>query len=343
MSCSDCWFDRCTATQFCDLIEVFMRILLTILCLLILVLVACTSKNEDEQRVYYINSYHEGYGSSDDVMEGIVEVLENKVDLKIFFMDTKRNNNPKFIEGQVTKILEDIDSYKPDVILASDDNAVKYVIAPHFKEGDTPVVFCGVNWSAEQYGLSTKSVTGMLEVLPFIETVKIVQKSFPAFKNLTILSENTTSEQKNKVVMQPLFTELELDVTFSLVDDFESWKEAFKQANENSDIIYMPTNSTITGWNADEAKSVIDSVIKKPIITCDDFMMPYAVFGLTKVAKEQGEWAANTALKIMDGARVSDFTLAENSMYLSWINEHLADKIGFEVPAELIPDINAIE
>jgi hypothetical protein len=34
---------------------------------------------------------------------------------------------------------------------------------------------------------------------------------------------------------------------------------------------------------------VLKKNIKIPIVTCDDFMMPFAVFGLTKVAKEQGD------------------------------------------------------
>jgi ABC-type uncharacterized transport system substrate-binding protein len=290
---------------------------------------------QNRSQVFYINSYHEGYGSSDDVMAGIKEVLGDKVDLRISFMDTKRNSDPGFIQNKVKEIINEIEVYQPDVIIASDDNAVKYVIEPHFKNGKIPVVYCGVNWSADQYELPRAHVTGMLEVLPFIETVEAVKQSLPVIARLTVLSENSDSERKNKEVMDGLFKELELEVTFSLVDDFESWKSQFIHANASSDIIYIPTNGAIKNWDVKEAKTFVKEHIQKPVITCDDFMMPYAVFGLTKVAKEQGEWAAQTALKILQGAKPADIPITENRQSQAWINTTLAEKVGFMIPEEL--------
>ena len=56
-------------------------------------------------KIYYINSYHSGYGSSDDVMEGITETLaDENVELKTFFMDTKRKSSVKEMQ-QATKIV----------------------------------------------------------------------------------------------------------------------------------------------------------------------------------------------------------------------------------------------
>ena len=41
--------------------------------------------------VFYINSYHKGYASSDDVTAGIQEILaESRIHLVTYFMDTKR-------------------------------------------------------------------------------------------------------------------------------------------------------------------------------------------------------------------------------------------------------------
>ncbi len=282
-----------------------------------------------EQKVYYINSYHQGYSSSDDIMEGIMDVLSGKADYQVFFMDTKRKNDTSFIKSQVSQILHEIDKYDPDIIIASDDNAVKYVIEPYFKYHDIPVVFCGVNWSATQYGLPTNSVTGMLEILPIKETVNIVQESYPTFKTLTVLSENTISEQKNMEIIQTLFEELDIEISYVLADDFETWKSAFALANEASDIIFLPTNGAIKNWKDSEAREFIANNIRKPVITCDDFMMPYTVFGLTKVAKEQGEWAAETSLKILNGAEPNIFPVTTNSTFRYWLNQSLAKKIGY--------------
>jgi ABC-type uncharacterized transport system substrate-binding protein len=64
-------------------------------------------------------------------------------------------------------------------------------------------------------------------------------------------------------------------------------------------------------------------------------MMPYAVFGLTKVAKEQGIWVAETAKKILKGSKITDFPVTRNKESTYWINTTLAEKIDF-VPDSLL-------
>lgn len=292
-------------------------------------------ENTDKAKIFYINSYHKGYGSSDDVMDGIEEGLKDEADLKIAFLDSKRHSDPDFIKKRVKEILNQIQKFEPGVIIASDDNAVKYIIEPHFKNGPIPVVFCGVNWSADQYQLPREHVTGMLEVLPFVETVNVMKQSFPEINTLTVLSENSESERKNKIVMQPLFDELGLEVRFSLVSDFESWKTEFVKANETADLLYIPTNGAIKDWDEEQAISFVKENIKIPVITCDDFMMPYAVFGLTKVAKEQGEWAAKSAMRIISGESPSEIPISKNEQSQAWLNKNLIDRIGFQVPEDI--------
>jgi ABC-type uncharacterized transport system substrate-binding protein len=325
---------RCTTDEFSDLKMKYLDLSYSGVFMLLIFQLALGGCQKSK-KIFYINSYHQGYGSSDDVLEGIKEVSDGKAELNIFFMDTKRNSDPDFIKRKTDEALADIDAFNPDVIIASDDNAVKYIIEPYFKNRGIPVVFCGVNWSADQYGLPTNTVTGMLEVLPIKETVEVVRARFPDTMKLTVLSENTTSEQKNKEVMQPLFDDLGLQVTYTLVDTFAEWKVGFLDANDNSDLVYIPTNGAVKNWDEIQAKAFVEKNITKPVITCDDFMMPYAVFGLTKVAKEQGIWAAETALKILSGVNPSDIPITKNSQTQAWLNEHLAAKINFQLPEEL--------
>ena len=110
----------------------------------------------------------------------------------------------------------------------------------------------------------------------------------------------------------------------------------FKAANETYDIIYLPTNGAIKGWEHGDAIEFISQHIKVPVVTTEDFMMPYCVFGLTKVAKEQGIWVAETARKIMAGSTVADFPVTRNKQSTYWINTTLAEKIGFEPDTALI-------
>lgn len=305
-----------------------MKILSKILSLTILSI--CLTCGEKSQSIYYINSYHTGYGSSDDIKAGIFEVLApTGIDVTLFEMDTKRNNDQSYIQYISQKVLNDIEEKKPDVIIASDDNAVEYIISPYFKHGPIPVVFCGVNWSCEQYGLPTDNVTGMLEVLPLEQALSTLKRIYPKSVKLTILSENTISEQNNKKILDPLYRQFGFEPSYALVNNYQEWKQEFRNANINADLIFFVTNGAIRNWDAIAAKKLVHNTITKPIFTGDDFMMDYAVFGFTKVAKEQGIWAAQTAVKIVGGASPKDIPVEKNKKTKIYINKILAKKINF--------------
>jgi ABC-type uncharacterized transport system substrate-binding protein len=269
-----------------------------------------------------------GYPSSDDITEGIKTTLQQPdIHLKILYMDTKRNQGEAFIRSKTLEILDEMKNFGPDVLIVSDDNAVKYLVVPHLLNQEIPIVFCGVNWSAEPYELPRDHVTGMLEVLPVEEGLRIAREMDPDISRVAILSENSLSEQKNIGFITPILEDMNLAVDYQLASTFDEWKTFFNLANEQADMIYMPTNGAIRNWDKKEAIRFIQENLKLPLLTCDDFMMPYAVIGVTKVQREQGIWAGETALKIRKGIKVSSIEITENSKVKIWWNPELAEII----------------
>jgi gluconate transporter len=282
------------------------------------------------KRVFYVNSYHEGYAPSDEAMAAIREILRDaRVDLRMAYLDAKRHPDAGSVAERAGQIVRQIRDFHPDLLIASDDDAVKYVVAPNFRNGPFPVVFCGVNWSAEQYGLPADNVTGMLEVVPVEDALRDLMSAFPKSRKLRILSEDSTSERSNRELLDPKYRALGLEPSYSLVPDFAAWKDEFLRAQTEADLIYLPTNGAIRGWDAPAARDWVRKQIRKQVFTCDDFMLPYAAYGLTKVAREQGEWAARTALRILAGARPADIPIVRNEQTRCFVNSGLASAIGF--------------
>ena len=60
-------------------------------------------------------------------------------------------------------------------------------------------------------------------------------------------------------------------------------------------------------------------------------MMDNCVFGLTKIAKEQGEWAAETAIQILNGTDPAIIPYTRNRQTHSYLNRDLANRMGFEL------------
>ncbi len=196
-------------------------------------------------------------------------------------------------------------------------------------------MFCGVNWSAKQYNLSDRNITGILELLPVAELLHTMKSYYPSIQKLLVLNENTTTSRKTAQLLDTLFNRIGISATNELVDDFESWKVVFKEANQSYDIIYLQTNAAIRRWDHDEAVRFIDQHMKVPLVTCEDFMMPYSVFGMTQVSREQGIWAAETAKRILQGTSPADIPVSRNRMRTIWLNTALAEKVAFHPDSSL--------
>lgn len=285
------------------------------------------------KRVFFVNSYHEGYGSSDDVARGLRETLEPAgVVLETAFLDTKRR--PEEADAAAARALERLRAFRPDAVVVSDDAAVKHLVVPHLKGGPVPVVFCGVNWSASAYGLPNAHVTGMVEVVPVLETLETVRRYVPGARRLFVLSEDSLSEAANRAHLDPMYARAGWDVTWSLVRDYAAWKREFARG-QAWDVVYLPTNGAVAGWDDADARAFVRETIRRPVVTCDDFMIPYAVLGLVKVAREHGEWAGRAVLDILAGKSPSDIPPARNQEVRALLNAELASRVGF-VPDEAL-------
>jgi len=304
----------------------------------------CLPQKNEKKVVTYINSFHRGHPSSDDIMDGILENFPaDSFEMNTYFIDTKRNPAREYIVQRAAQLFDSIMEVQPDILLISDDNAIKYLVQPHLEELTMPVVFCGINWTDVEYDLPPRKVTGMLEILPVADMIITMRSYYPSMEKLLFLSENTTTSRKEKQLLDTLFSRVGVNVAYELVDDFDQWKIIFKEASQSFDIIYLPTNGAIKGWDRDEAISFINQHIKIPVVTTEDFMMPYAVFGLTKVAKEQGIWVAVTAKKILKGSKITDFPVTRNKESTYWLNTSLAEKIGFEPDTVLLSKLKMMK
>jgi ABC-type uncharacterized transport system substrate-binding protein len=309
-----------------------------------LISTGCTNPGVEKKKVVYVNSYHKGFPPTDDITQGVFEGLPaDSFEIAAYFMDTKRNSSEAYIKKRAEELLDSIRKEKPEVLIVSDDNAMKYLVVPNFQGDPLPIVFCGVNWSAEQYDLSGCNITGILELLPVVDLVQTMKPYYPGMKKLLVLNENTTTSRKTSPLLDTLLGNIGIEVTQELVDDFASWKSVFIEANLNYDIIYLQTRGAIKDWDHEEAIRHIDLHIKIPLVTCEEFMMPYAVFGLTQVSKEQGMIAATKAKLILNGASPAELPISRNNMTNAWINSSLAEKISFTPDKELLKKVKKIE
>lgn len=65
-------------------------------------------------------------------------------------------------------------------------------------------------------------------------------------------------------------------------------------------------------------------------------MVDYAMLAVTKVAEEQGEWAAESALAILNGENPSHIPIVVNRRWDLFVNPALLDKAHVRLPRHLL-------
>ncbi len=285
------------------------------------------------KKVLYVDSYHEGYVWSDGITDGIKQTLDGTgVKLEVVHMDTKRKPDDAAVQAAVAAVKQEIASFKPDVVIASDDNAAKYIIKPFYKDAALPFVFCGVNWDASVYGFPYKNVTGMEEVDGAKELVDLLQQVAKGSR-IALLTDDTETSHANAKNYQD---KLGLKLTLVFVKSLDEWTQKFTELQGSADILLVGNVSGIPNFDPKAAEAHVLKTAKIPSGAVQVDMMPYVMVGYLKVAKEQGVWSAKTALDILKGKSPKSITIAQNKEGEIVVNLKVANAANVEIPYTIV-------
>ena len=228
-----------------------------------------------------------------------------------------------------------IESWEPDVVITADDNAAKYLIKPYYENHRVPFVFCGLNWTAAEYGFPFSNATGMIEVAPIAPMLERARDIVPSIKRVFYVGADVLSEKKNLKRFQRAAAKLGFKLDYALAGTTESWLEAYERA-QSYDLVVIGSRNGIKDWDHELALAGVFKYTHKLSVTNHGWMMPYTVLGMTKVSREQGEWAAKTALKILDGMAPSSIPIVPNRRRDIWINKDILKTANLRLPDDLM-------
>ncbi len=306
------------------------------LAIILICLLAQITAAAPQKRCLYINSYHEGYAWSDGIRKALKAELQGVCILREERLDSKHHPEPAFLKRRARAIMQVVEDWKPDIVIASDDNSIRWVVQPWLRNSDIPVVFCGLNWSMEEYGLPYRNTTGMIEVAPirplFRQVKRIVR---PARRALYIDTDNLTGH-KDLERHQRVGSQIGIRVDGRLVHDMTEWMAALA-AGQDYDFIILGSSSGIRGWAQDTAVQEMRRHNRRLVVTVYRWIMPLAHYGLVKLASEQGHWAGLTATTLLQGAlEPSDIAVIANREWDVWTNPALIEANGIEIAEGLL-------
>lgn len=298
---------------------------------LIVALVPATGALSAEQaarRILHVDSYHQGNEWNDRIRTALQNTLkESGVDLRVVYLDTKRRSSLKEIEASALEAKRIIEEFKPDVVTISDDPAAQYLVQAHLRDSPIPVVFCGLNWDASVYDLPYRNTTGMVEVSPIPQIVQLLRRHARGTR-LGFLSEDTEVKRKELAYHERLF-----GITYDkiyFVRSYAEWKESFLRAQREVDMLMILGVGAVTNWDLADARRLAEEKTEIPSGTDFEWLTPVSLIGVVKSPEEQGRWAGQAALRILDGVQPSDIPLSYNRDGDLFFNPRIAKSLGIK-------------
>lgn len=297
-----------------------------------------------KKNVLFLNSYHNGYHWSDGLLEGVRSVLKNsehKIDLQIEYMDAKKFNysdiSPDLLSLYKKKFKDEIF----DVIVISDNDALNFIN----KNGNqlfpgVPVIFCGVN-DLTLSDITSKNITGVVEVFDFIATIEVAKKLHPKRKRLVVLVDDSTAGTAIRKQVEKIDNnsntgiEIEYWIQLSLA---EAQRRVENLPDDTMLFIapYYQTTSTGDFYTSEEVSEAIYQHSSVPIYTAWEFMVGYgAVGGRVLSGVEQGKTAGNMAIQILNGVPVENIPIVNKPGGIYLFDYVVMEKL--KINQELLP------
>ncbi|GEM_PF-2939611 len=334
-----------------DKLFTFMKHVLTLLVSLTILL--CPGYDalgaHKDLKILIVHSYHKTMPWVRDYTRGIRTTLTRHHDihciLKHFYMDTKIH--PEGAKEKARQAYKIFQGWRPDIVIACDDNAQKYFVVPYLKDKtSTPVVFLGVNEDPERYGYPAKNVTGVLERNHVVMTLELLQRLKPDCKRIAVLNDASPTgmilTRRIKKALSALpSTHLQV-IGYYNTNSFEEWKRLVTNLQERADGLYFITYFTFRdkqGRHVPALEALKWLLLNSRLPEASNTMDTVRNGALCSIAIDgfiSGEDAASILLDIFHGTKVSQIPLKRTERGLRLINRSRARVLGLKIPTFLV-------
>jgi len=286
--------------------------------LLILMSAKCFAQVDDVKKVLILHSYHQGLEWTDDVSDGIKQVMQEQeleVDLFFEYLDSKRYPDSlhfNLIQSYLRK--RDIQT-QFDLIITVDDDALRFLIQNRNElYKNIPVVFCGVN-NGIHHQINDPLITGIREKPDFSITLNLMQKLHPQTKTIHVINDvSTTTAILNREVLDSIQRELPVELNYIDKVSIEEMVAMVETLAAN-DLIFLLTfnkdkNNQFLSYK-EEIRLVAEHA-RVPVYSSWEFFLGRGIVGGYLLSgKAHGKRAAALALKIFDGEKPQDIPVSD--------------------------------
>jgi ABC-type uncharacterized transport system substrate-binding protein len=262
-------------------------------------------------------------------------------------MDTKRHADQEFKVNAGRLAREKIDTWKPDVVIACDDNAQIFVTQKYLNKRPC-FVFCGVNASPQEYGFPAENVTGILERPHFQQSIDFLREICGYVKRLTVLSDRDPTSVGALEFMQQQSVSAMVG-HYYLTDDLVVWQELVLGSNKAVDALCVYMYHTV------KEKAGLESISSSRVMawTTEHCLIPTigffdfaiedgALCGVVESGEEHGYEAGQMTVALLSGKDIKTIPITTAVKGKRMLNMSTARKLKIEVPPGVLKTIEKV-
>ncbi|MCF7832698.1 MAG: PAS domain S-box protein [Candidatus Marinimicrobia bacterium] len=279
------------------------------------------------KKILVINSYHQGHPWTDGITKSILDTFNDRdVNTEIHFeyIDSKRIVNSAFWGEILKDKLSAYDKGYLDLIIVSDENALKTLYEIGHSYHQVPIVYCGISANINEYPDSCPMIVGIEEYLPFKENVELGLKLFPKTKHIAVVTDNSMAGKSHRDIAKNALKGIDIIwLDGSMGMNTQELNARLKNLPENTIVLFSSWQIDGDGrfWDPIKYYPIIAKHSNSPIFSVTDVGVNNAFLGgLVSVSAIQGKLAAELGIQILFGelleniARVKD----QNAFYFNW-------------------------
>jgi PAS domain S-box-containing protein len=278
---------------------------------------------DSRKQVLILHSYHKGLqwtDSEDDGIRSVLKTRQEQLEVHTEYMDTKRVADERHYGTFAELLRKKYGNVVFDAIIVSDEDAFSFMLRYHDALfPNVPVVFCGLNFlDASTIEKHRTGYTGVVEAYDIRNTLRTALKLHPDTYRIIVINDRSATGLANKKILNEVMPEFEKKYDIRYFEDLDM-DELLKKvrALSTGDIILLMTfNRDRSGkvFVYDDSISLIAKASQVPMYGVWDFYLGKGIIGgMLTSGFDQGRVAAEMALRILDGEKVSAIPVVKES------------------------------
>ena len=303
-------------------------------------------------KILHVMSYHTPWRWTEGQLNGFKEGLGAGAEYLVFEMDTKRASTKELIEAKGKQARALIDTWKPDLVYTSDDDAQEHV-ARHYVNGPVPIVFSGVNKHPKSYGFEgSRNVTGVLEHEHFVESMRLVKAMVPGVKRVAAVFDDASmwapvGQRMNERLAQLPGVEV---VAWDTIRTYDEYQRKIREYQHTADVIALIGVFNFKDGNGKNVpyQDVLQWTAVNSRLPDFSFWIDRVHHGtlaaMTVSEREQGLAAGRLARAILvDGKSPAELPMQPTVKGLPVVSLARANTLGMKIDSGVLLSVEAVE